>query len=972
MTLPTRRRPLVLAAAVLGLVMAGPARAQEAGPRPDLAAEADLHFQIGVEHYRAQRWREALEHLLQSNRLAPNRNVVFNIARCYEKLGDYEQAWRHYDDYTAVETDPEYRASGEAALERIADKVALVEIQTVPAGATVYVDRRNLGVRGTTPLTLALPPGPHTLILDAEGHQPSRVKTQAVRGESVPATANLDPILGTLQLRGAPVGAQVRLDGPDAPVIGTLPVELRLPPGPHILVFDAERHQTLRLPVSVEADTSLPIDVNLEVATGSLVVEAVERGARIDVDGRAVGFTPAVVDVPAGPHTVQVQLPGYRTYTEEVTVEADQSRTVEVRLRSRQEVTAATRTTLDVERAPASVSIIDAREIRAFGYQSLYDAVAGTRGVFQTNDLTYGYVGVRGFARLGDYGNRLLVTVDGHTMNDDQLGASYVGNDFLADLHDVAQVEVVRGPGSALYGTNAFFGVLNVVTRDVSQPGGHVVVTADGVRTMRGRAAVDLGDPDRGITLSAAGVVRQGDDYRFPEYAQSGPGADPDAAWSRGADGSESVTAHARAWAGDLTVQGLLTSRDQRIATGAFATELADPRATSDDTRGFVELRYEPRLGDRGQLYGRAWVDRYAFDGVYPYEDNYVYRDRWRGTWVGAEPRFVLQATDAIEITAGSEVRQHVQAELRSRDNEDGVLLDEEPTQGVYAAYGLARIQVVKRLRADLGARYDHFTLQGVGGAFNPRAALILDVGENDVIKLLSGTAFRTPSPYEWFYNDGGITQQPAQSLGPERIFTTELEATHRFDDVTTATAAVYVNQITNLVITESVDDPVAAAEGVFRYGNSGAEVQSAGFEAEVRRDWRRGWMVQAQQALQTTRTGTLLEGQPITNSPLWAGSVKLAAPLPASAATLASRLRAESPRRITNAAFDPETDLTPWAVLWDVTVSGPVASGPLTLSGGVRNLLDWQVEHPGGVDLQQRVVPQPGRTVFASARVDI
>ncbi len=65
----------------------------------------------------------------------------------------------------------------------------------------------------------------------------------------------------------------------------------------------------------------------------------------------------------------------------------------------------------------------------------------------------------------GGYGNRVLVLVDGQPMNDDWLGSSYVGYDARVGLEDVERIEVVRGPGSVLYGTNAFSGVINLVTR---------------------------------------------------------------------------------------------------------------------------------------------------------------------------------------------------------------------------------------------------------------------------------------------------------------------------------------------------------------------------------------------------------------------------------------------------------------------------------------------------------------------------
>lgn len=960
--------PLLLALA------APPARAQEpAAPAdPDLAAEADLHFGLGVDAYRAGLYTQALEHLLLSNRLAPNRNVVFNVARCYELLGDWSQAFRHYGDYVAAEPDPALRQGGLDALERLRPRLALVRIESDPPGATVYVDRTDLGARGRTPLLLAVEPGAHDIIVQTDGYEQAITRAQATTGQEALARLALDPVLGRVALVGSPAGAQVRREGGDE-VLAVLgegtPVRLDLPPGPQVLQIEAEGFRPRRELVTVSRDQEVALTVALAPLTGTVVVEAAERGARIEVDGQAVGFTPAVLDLPAGPHQLVVTLPGYQPWTRELTVQADASTTVDVRLLSRQEVTAASRTTQDVERAPASVTLVDAREIRAFGHTTVWDALAGTRGLFQADDLTYQSLGFRGFARPGDYGNRVLVTVDGHVMNDDQLGGSYVAEDLLVDLGDVERIEVVRGPGSVLYGSNAFFGVVNVVTRRPEQAGAHVALTADGSRTARARGAVDLGDARRGAWLSAAALGSQGDDLELAALAGTETADGRLDGRIDGADGTRAATVHGRGWWESVQVQALFTARDKRIPTGAFGTVPGDDRAHAEDRRAFGEARWEPTLGDRGRLFTRAWLDHYAYDGAFPYDDSYVYRDRWRGLWVGAEPRLELRPVDPLTLTVGAEARHHLQAELTSQDT-DGVVLDEDPLHSVLAANAAAAFEPAAWLRADLGARYDHTTLQGVGGALSPRLALVLVPREGTTLKLLGGTAFRAPSPYEFFYSDGGLTQVPPEQLDPERIATAEVEASQRLDDATTLTVGSYVNRITDLVGTE-LTGQVGEEGEIFRYANTDGQVWAAGLEAALRREWRRGTHLHVQQALQTARQEDLIGGEVLSHAPAWTGSVKAAVPLLSTGATLASLLRAESPRWLRGAGRDPQLDRTDWVLLWDLTATGQVGDGPVSLGAGVRNLLDWQVAWPVGVDLVPQTLPQPGRTFYATVRVD-
>jgi len=943
--------------------LAGPLALAQDAPSLDLAEEADLHFREAVRYYRSGDYRSALEHLLLSNRLVPNRNVVFNIARTYEQLEEYDQAFRHYTDYVALEDDPEMRASGEASIERIRRQVALVHLETEPPGATIYVDRRNLGPRGTTPRTLALAPGEHELILELEGHRTAISTSTVAIGEMSEVTAELQPILGEIRVIGSPEGAAVRFGSPEAPVVATLPATLEARPGGYVLVVTAPSYQFYRTVVEVLPEQTTDVVADLSILTGTVVVDALEHDALIEIDGRPAGFTPTVLEVPVGQHVVRISRHGFRPNEQSILVESDQRTTLQVRLRSQQEVTAATRTTRLVEEAPASVSIITRQEIRAFGYTSVWDALSNTRGVYPTDDLTYRYLGFRGFGRPGDYGNRVLVTMDGHTTNDDQLGASYVAEDLITDLDDVEQIEVVRGPGSALYGTNAFFGVINVVTRDrASVPDPHLAVTAEGLRMVRGRAGSGLGTADRGGWLSLAGFRGQGGAYYFEAWdtPQDGGGR------SVNADGAWGGTFHGKAWANDVTFQVLFTARRKRIPTGAFDTVLADPRCTTNDVRSFAELRWEPFLGEKARLYSRVYADTYNYFGDYPYGPRYVASDRWSGAWAGVEPRLVTSPLPWLELTAGGEARFHYQASLFSFDavrGETDEYLDEKPTQQVYSGYVLAELSHRELFRASIGARYDYFTLEDTGGALSPRAALIWTPGQSDVLKLVAGTAFRAPSPYELFYNDDGFTQIRPESLDPERIYTGEIEYTHRFDEVTTLTGATYFNQIAHLVDTELTG--IEGEEGeLFRYANTEESTSTAGLEWELRRAWRGGTMLALNHSMQHTRVGSLLDGDEITNSPAQLIGLKAATPVVPGIAIVATRMRVESPRLT---VYDTHT---PWVLMWDVTLTGDLPTAPVSYGLGVRNLLDWKSAHPGGFELRMPSVPQPGRTAYARVEV--
>ena len=200
------------------------------------ADEADLQFQIGAEAYKKGDFTTALEHFLASNRLVPNRNVMFNVARAYEQLARYPEAYRYYVDAQRGETDTTTLKAIEAALERIGPKVAIVDVNATPVGAIVFIDRRDLGSVGSSPARLGLSAGKYKLIIEAAGYEPWETTIDVQIGTRTKVDHELERILGTMEINGPP-GTEVRLDDESAPVACITPCKLDVPPGtPPLLI----------------------------------------------------------------------------------------------------------------------------------------------------------------------------------------------------------------------------------------------------------------------------------------------------------------------------------------------------------------------------------------------------------------------------------------------------------------------------------------------------------------------------------------------------------------------------------------------------------------------------------------------------------------------------------------------------------------------------------------------------------------
>ncbi len=983
----TSRRPWAIAglslATLLAVAPARPARGD------GLADEAELQFQLGAERYRAGDFRGALEHFLASNRLVPNANVAFNIARAYESLGRFPDAHRYYADVLASPTlSARLRPEIETAIARVAPNVAVLRVETTPPGATIYIDRRDLGSRGIAPRPLAIPEGRYRVIAELPGYEPAESDPVSVQlGGETPVRLALRRIVGTVRVEGD-AGASVRVGEEHAAPACTVPCAVDLPPGPHSLFFTREGFQVSSRVVTVAARQSITMRATLVPQTGSLVVSADERDALVEVDGRSVGFTPAVVpSVPVGRRHVRVTLRGFSPVERDVDVQASQQTDLlDLRLVPIREITAVSRVAESVDDAPSSLSIVTSPELRAFAFPTIAESLRGVRGVYLANDRVYQSAGIRGLGEPNDYGNRVLVLSDGAALNDNLLNSSYIGSDGRADLHDIERIEVVRGPGSLLYGAGALSGVINLVTRRRDEPTSvHAAIgTYDhGVVTARVGGTVNFGR-DRGVWASVSGG--RSDGFDMPLEIRDGMGGTVTRVAHR-IESFASVGTAGRAWWGPVTAQWFFHTRDQHLPIGAAGTVFDDPRTSYQDTRFLGEVRFEPRLTRNVQLFSRLHANRYTFQGLSYYPKPSL--EMYSGTWFGAEARVVITAWPGNRLTLGGEAQYHPEASITGccATDDAGTTLfrryyvNEHRPYSLGAAYAVVDQRVTAWFRFDLGLRLDVYST--FGAILVPRGALIFRPVGGGVLKVMSGRAFRAPSIYESYYNDGGITQMPAVqpargiTLGPESVYSGEVEYSQRFLGDWVALVAVHGSYLpsddplqlpgqprTGLV--DSVEN-TTPSDGRFRYANALVPVGVIGADVELRREFRQGWMLTASASYQRAQT---LDGRPYTqawlpNVPEFLAAARAIMPIVPGVATGALRLTAESGRRVSR-EIDPTTagGLTSPALIADVVVSGFVSRFGVRWAIGVYNLFDWRWNVPVSQTNASVSMPQNGRTL--------
>ena len=423
-----------------------------------------------------------------------------------------------------------------------------------------------------------------------------------------------------------------------------------------------------------------------------------------------------------------------------------------------------------VTEAPSSVSIVTASDIQHHGYRTLADILRSVRGFYVTNDRNYSYLGVRGFGRPGDYNSRVLLLVDGHRINDNIYSQALLGTEFPLDVDLIDRVEVIRGPGSSLYGTGAFFAVINVITKQArSFKGGEVSGEAGSQSTTKGRASFGKRfDNGMEVVVSATGYHSSGQRSLFFSEFDT-PETNNGIAENRDADGAKSLLANVTF--GDFNLRLLDGSRRKDIPTASFGTVFNDARANTVDTRQYVELKYQRRLDADSEVTARLYQDYYRYHGDYPIDQPpvVVNHDAIDGRWWGAEYQYTTRLGSHHRATVGVEyVHNYRQLQENFDIDPPASLLDSRRSSKTWALYLQDEYAITPTLTLNAGLRYDN--LYSLGTTTNPRAALIYSPDPDTAVKLLYGTAFRAPNAYELYYNSPAIGFKQASSIAPEKI----------------------------------------------------------------------------------------------------------------------------------------------------------------------------------------------------------
>jgi len=454
-----------------------------------------------------------------------------------------------------------------------------------------------------------------------------------------------------------------------------------------------------------------------------------------------------------------------------------------------------------INKTPATVRVISAEDIRENGYFTLEEALADLPGIqFRNIEGFNSYVFMRG---VPGQNNKILVLVDGVLINELNSGGFYGGMQY--DLADVERIEVVYGPASALYGTNAVSGVINIITRDPREtPGGHVSAGLGNFGTRLADARYGYYDKKSDVGFNVAAMVIQSDKADLKGEAG-------DNNWTQALENFEKdVSVQARACVENFSAGFLFQDKNASYATTQVST--GGPVPLSDHGVNW-HIRFINVWAGYVYEKQKTWSFRttaYYRDATVPEdtipvielatEESAGRQYRWYrpNHLIGDETQLRWNPGPRWRFSFGLILERESLAEKFAITESDSATTEPasapEPkmmNNSLFSVYAQAQVTLTRPLELFLGLRHDDSSYYGKVNT--PQLGLVLNEGKLTA-KALYMQAFRAPKPWDYTIGLGNPDLKPEKSNSYELSGGWSFSGNLRFD------LAVYHNRLSNLL----------------------------------------------------------------------------------------------------------------------------------------------------------------------------
>ncbi|MBN2425915.1 MAG: TonB-dependent receptor plug domain-containing protein [Calditrichaceae bacterium] len=442
-----------------------------------------------------------------------------------------------------------------------------------------------------------------------------------------------------------------------------------------------------------------------------------------------------------------------------------------------------------INETPAVVRIITAEQIRENGYTTMDEALAGLPG-FQFRDMLSlnSYIFQRG---IPNQNNLMLVLIDGVNINELNSGGFYGGAQY--NLANVDRIEVVYGPASALYGTNAISGIINIISKNPKEYKEPIVnVLYGSFNTFNADVAYGYMNEknDFGFRLSAM--------YKTSEKADLG-GKEGDYNWTDAIDNFErDYSFDARLIYKNITAGVDFQNKQISAATYRRSVEtIYRDRETFWNIlfiNGFVKHTHS--IAEKNSLSSQVYYrNSTVLDNSVQEVTDTAQIGYYRPNYLlGFESTLYSELHDKFYLTGGFVFEYEELADDYSK-TVSGSPSEKPPKPAkpkmdantLFSFYLQGNLKSFSRIQLTAGARYDNSSVYDQ--VITPRAALIYN-HERLTVKLLYMQAFRAPKPWDYTWGTGN------DQLDPEKMTSNELFTEVKISDHMSAEASVYRNHV--------------------------------------------------------------------------------------------------------------------------------------------------------------------------------
>lgn len=628
----------------------------------------------------------------------------------------------------------------------------------------------------------------------------------------------------------------------------------------------------------------------------------------------------------------------------------------------------------------SAVTVITADRLRRWGYRTIAEALRSVVGLYIADDRAIERIGIRGVALLGDANTRVLILIDGSPVNEPWSQSVDTSHALPVHLDEVARIEVIRGPVSSIYGTNAFFGIINIVTLAADKaPRAYARIGASSYSALSANAGFAAGDVNHQVRGFVAVLGRDGETLEYPAYAEVAPDFDP----RTSADGITAAAAGVVVHYDRLFLQVRGHTRTRELPGAPYGSRFGSTDNRNRDRLVFGEAGYTRDVTPELSVSARVYADRYQYRGDLSFEPQPPFRTIGDATWAGAEVRGLLDLTRLagglpgrghLDLTAGLTADQTL---TESRSFDPGIpggdqqavrIVQDFAAQGVYGELnGRWPLPRGSSAAFTVGLRYDRNS--EFDDNLSPRGALFFDHRGLYGIKLLAAEGFRNPSVFEAYFEDNRRFRPTCSpqcgdigtTLSSELISSREVVLWGKPTPGANLRVSAWQWRLEKLIEKSEVFDP-RLLEEVVQFGNVFVDYTSRGVEVEASYRDTRGWLGFGSAAVAAVRRG----GAPAAGSAALTAKVGVSTPRLGEQVHVSTEVELIGARPTRDPALDAERHLG-----WNLVLYAPSLRG-IDVTVGVRNLLGTREQVPVQADYDRAdspvpilLIPGAGREIF-------